>query len=153
MIAQALQIMAEVHAGQYDKGGEHYVLHPVAVMGLLDLHGVNACYHDQLRCIALMHDVLEDCEPDDWRRIGNRIYGEFPSAVYTAVDALTHQRFEDYEDYIERISFNWMARRVKIADLRHNLDCTRMPERELTEKDFDRWKKYRRALVRLEREG
>jgi hypothetical protein len=69
-----------------------------------------------------------------------------------AISRLTKKKGDTYDEYIEKVANNWIARRVKIADLTHNMDTDRLPEGNIDEYDFKRWDKYRRALVRLKRE-
>ena len=92
---------------------------------------------------AVLHDVVEDtdCQVRDLADRG------FPDAVVTAIEYLTHRPNEVYADYIERLSANDVARRVKIIDLRHNLaNNRRLPESKQT---AERVSRYEDALVRL----
>lgn len=108
-------------------------------------------HKQELLCVAVLHDVVEDFKgpTSELIELRQHIYSQFGDRVYDAVDALTKGYGEDYTIYIERVALDWMARRVKIADLTHNMDTGRLPEGDITEKDFVRWDKYRRALVRL----
>lgn len=136
-IDKALQIMARAHAGQVDKSGQPYVLHPLRVMSRLT--------SIEERIVALLHDVVEDSPVTfaDLEAEG------FSPAVVDAVRALTKQEGESYEDFVERVARNPLASAVKIADLRENIDVTRLSE--LTESDLARVAKYHRALMRLTR--
>ncbi len=149
----AIQIAAEVHAGQKDKAGEDYILHCLAVM---DMVAIRVRDHNRKRVmvVAVLHDSIEDYPKSgaDRQRFRSRLYDEFGNEIDLALDALTHRRGESYEKYIERVALNWMARYVKIADLTHNMDPRRIPASQIVDKDFARWDKYRRALIRLERE-
>jgi hypothetical protein len=93
--------------------------------------------------VAVLHDVVED---SDWTLERLRAEG-FPPDVLLALDHLTRRTGEGYEDFIERVSRNALAQTVKIADLRDNLDASRIPR--LTEKDIARMEKYQRALAVL----
>lgn len=137
-LALAIALASDVHEEQRDKAGDAYILHPLAVMNLVAPDRV-------AMTTAVLHDVVEDT---DLTLVELRIY--FPPVVIAALDCLTHRRGETYTNYIERVAGHPVARKVKIADLKHNMDTGRLPLGELTEKDFKRWDKYRRALVRLQ---
>lgn len=132
LIAKAMSIAIEAHNGQKDKGGSPYILHPLTV----------ASKQETEACIiaAMLHDVVEDSKYtlEDLRLAG------FPPDVCEAVDLLTHKPGEDYFSYINRIKTNEIAKRVKIQDLFHNSDTTRLPA--VTEKDAARLEKYQKAL-------
>jgi (p)ppGpp synthase/HD superfamily hydrolase len=137
LLELALRLTLEAHAGQRDRAGKPYVLHPLRVM-----HGVEG---EQAQAAALLHDVVEDTDTglDDLRRAG------FPAAVVAAVDALTKREGEVYESYLERVAADEIARRVKRADIADNLRLQRLPEVE--ERDLERLNRYLAALRRLER--
>lgn len=154
-ISQAIAIAADVHLAQTDKSGEPYILHALAVMnGAMEIYdglGTDGSFRADVICAAVLHDVVEDFEGDAIHRgaLNSRLYRDFSGRTVSAIDALTHQRHETYDDYIGRVERDWIARIVKIADLTHNMDPRRLPSGEITQVDFDRWDKYRRALVRL----
>lgn len=156
LVGQALAIAAEVHADQTDKSGEPYILHPIAVMQLATdyhLRETNGFQLEKVQAAAVLHDAIEDVRPRSRMPfVASQIYS-LDTEVHAAVDALTkrgtHRDPEPYEEYLERVAQNWIARTVKIADLTHNLDAFRVPEGTITEKDYERWDKYHRALVRL----
>ena len=104
----------EVHHGQYDKLGVPYVLHPVAVAEQMTT--------EKEILVALLHDVVEDTSVtlDDLRDRG------YTDEVVAAVDILTRRSGEPYSTYIERVSTSELARRVKLADLQHNLQPDRV---------------------------
>jgi (p)ppGpp synthase/HD superfamily hydrolase len=131
-LERAIQIAVQAHMGQKDKGGEPYILHPLRIMFKM--------HTDLERMVAVLHDVVEDSE---WTLDHLRDEG-FPDRVLAAVDCLTHRSNESYEDFIERVQVNILARTVKIADLQDNLDASRIPE--LTDKDIERIRKYQKAL-------
>lgn len=156
-IATAVRIAAQVHERQTDKADVPYIFHALAVKDLVDTSGLkdNPAMYEALICAAILHDVIEDFEgsPADKLKLRDEIYQIFGARCYQAIDALTRLDDDDYlGDYIERVAGDWIARRVKIADLTHNMDPRRIPAREIRDKDFERWDRYRRALVRLERE-
>lgn len=124
LIDRCYEIAKKYHAGQVDKGGQDYINHPVAVASRVDT--------ELEKCVALLHDVIEDTEltANDLLKLG------VPKEVVDVVEVLTHKKDEPYSDYILRVSKNPIARRVKIADLEHNMDLSRIPNP--TEKDFKR---------------
>jgi (p)ppGpp synthase/HD superfamily hydrolase len=107
-IEAALQIAAKAHAGQKDKEGQPYILHPIRAMMLVE--------GEDARIVAVLHDVIEDTAvtADDLRRAG------FNEQIVTAVLCVTHQKGEPYADYVVRCKGNEVARRVKLADLADN---------------------------------
>ena len=135
-LERAIEIAVKAHAGQVDKAGQPYVLHPLRMM--------LAVTTPEARLAAVLHDVVEDTAVtlDELRAEG------FPASVLEAVDALTKRENEDYEAFIRRVAPNPIAREVKLADLRDNSDLSRIAEP--TERDFARVEKYRRAIGYLE---
>jgi (p)ppGpp synthase/HD superfamily hydrolase len=134
-LERAIQIAVQAHAGQKDKMGIPYILHP--------LHLMFKMRSDPERIAAVLHDVVED---SDWTIERLRDEG-FSDEVLVAVDHLTRRTNEPYENFIERVDANSLARTVKIADLLHNLDASRIPK--LTDKDIARIRKYQKALAVL----
>lgn len=135
LIEQSLKIALKAHAGQKDKAGSPYVLHPIRMMLKMDSEiGMSA---------ALLHDVLEDSslKAEDLRKEG------IPPEVVEAVLCLTRQENEPYEDFIERAAKNPIARKVKKADLEDNIDLLRL--REIRDRDVERLKKYHIAWNRM----
>jgi guanosine-3',5'-bis(diphosphate) 3'-pyrophosphohydrolase len=158
-IGQAIALAADVHQNQTDKAGVPYILHPLAVMELCRSYTfVNDEAREDCLIAAVLHDVMEDHdEPEDEfegvfiDQIGDHILDTFGGRVFDAVEKLTKPRGAEYEKYIENLRTNWVARRVKIADLTHNLEPMRMPNGRITDRDFERWNKYHKALVSLRR--
>lgn len=128
--ARALQIARIAHFGQRDKAGADYLTHPVRVA---------ECLVDEEEIVALLHDVVEDTAYTvaDLAREG------FSDAVIEAIRAITRGEGEPYEAYIRRLGQNPIARAVKLADLRDNLDLLRLPE--LTDTDLEHALRYHRA--------
>ena len=155
-IGYAIRLAAEVHDGQVDKSGVDYILHCIAVMELVGQRSYwhNPHYRELAMIAAVLHDTYEDHQGDEDARglFQRHVYESFGYQVDKTVEALTHRPNESYEDYIERVAANQIARVVKIADLTHNMDPRRIPADQIVDKDFKRWDKYRRALIRLERE-
>jgi len=135
-LEKAISIASLAHAGQLDKGGEPYILHPLRVMMKLK--------DNDLRIIAVLHDVIEDCglTLDDLVSI----YG-VPFELARIVDILSRKNSESYDEYIERISKNYKAIKVKLADLEDNMDLNRI--NNPTQNDYDRVSKYANAREKL----
>ena len=136
VLEDAIAIAAQAHRGQKEKAGMPYILHPLRLIAQMKTE-------DEM-IVAVLHDVVEDCE---WTLEQLREKG-FSAEVISAVECLTHQKSEDYTDYIERVQKNPLAKRVKIADLEDNMDIRRISE-DLTEKDFERLKKYQKTWRKL----
>lgn len=135
MLDRALQIAVKAHRGQREGHGLPYVLHPIRVMLRMRT--------DEERIVALLHDVVEHT---DWRFKDLRKEG-FRDRIVRAVDQLTKRPGEDYDAYIERLRPHRLARAVKMADLRDNLDQCRGPR--TTAKDRMRIVRYEAALAKL----
>lgn len=129
---RALSLMFSVHKDMVDKSGMPYVFHPY--------HLAEDLYDENEIIVALLHDVVEDSELTLDDLIG---YG-FPSDAIEAIALMTHDKDMPYFDYVIRLSKNRIARRVKMLDLLHNMDTTRLGE-ELDEKGKLRVEKYKRA--------
>jgi (p)ppGpp synthase/HD superfamily hydrolase len=135
-LERAIEIAAKAHAGQVDKAGQPYVLHPLRMM--------LAVATPEARIAAVLHDVVEDTAVTF-----EELRGEgFPDTVLEAVEALTKREGEDYEAFIRRVAPNPIAREVKLADLRDNSDLSRIADP--TERDRERIRKYQRAIAYLE---
>ena len=137
-LERAIEIALMAHAGQTDKAGAPYILHPMRVM--------LAQTTEEARVAAVLHDVVED--GDGWTLDRLRAEGFSPEVV-EAVDHLTKREEEknDYLGFVRRAAGNAIARRVKLADITDNLDVTRLPE--ITERDRERLNRYLRARVWL----
>ncbi|VVP96391.1 HD domain-containing protein [Pseudomonas fluorescens] len=134
-LERAIAIAAAAHAGQVDKGGAPYILHPLKVMLRMTTL--------EERIVAVLHDVVEDCEInlDDLRKEG------FSEEVLTAIQSVTKVPGESYEDFVERAAQNPIGRVVKLADLEENSDLSRIASPSWD--DLERVEKYRRAIARL----
>lgn len=132
---EALSIALSAHRGQSDKAGVPYITHPLRIM--------HRMVSEEEMIVALLHDVVEDTE---WTLQALRQKG-FSDEIITAIDCLTKRQEEAYESYIERIKANPLARAVKIADLRDNMDISRLSDP--TQKDLQRIEKYGAALRAL----
>ena len=136
MTRKAMKIAYAAHAGQVDKTGVPYIYHPI--------HLAESMTDENAVITALLHDVAEDTDItiDDLAREG------FHADILTALTLLTHSPAEEYMDYVSRLSTCPLARKVKLADLRHNSDVTRLDA--IDEKTARRLEKYRRAIQLLE---
>jgi len=139
MIHIALNIIAESFEGRVDKGGGVYTGHLHRVWNTIMENGGD----EALQCIALLHDLLEDCP--DWT-VG-RLSTMFSKRIVRGVEGLTHMPGEAYSDYVDRIALNEDAVQVKLADLKDNMDITRLEK--LTDNDIERLKKYHKAFCKL----
>ena len=132
---KAIRLMFKYQKDQIGKDNLPYVFHPWHVAESMK---------DEVRTIvALLHDVLEDTELtiEDIKNAG------FSTEVVNALKLLTHNEGEDYYEYIKRIGTNPIARDVKISDLTHNSDLTRLLE--INTEDKERTKKYQKSLTYL----
>lgn len=133
---KAMNIAYNAHMNQFDKSGVPYIYHPIHLAEQMDT---------ETECIAaLLHDVVEDTDMtfEDLEK-------EFPNEIINALRLLTHNKETDYMEYIEELKENSIARKVKIADIMHNSDETRLDE--ITIKDIERINKYKKALEVLKR--
>lgn len=135
---QALAIAEDAHKGQVDKARVVYIQHPLYVASLVE--------GELAKTIALLHDVVEDSA---WTLEDLRMEG-LPEEVVQAVGILTKNRDESYEEYLMHVKQNPLARQVKLADLQHNSDLSRLTT--VTEIDRKRAEKYRQAIAFLSEE-
>ncbi len=135
MTKAALRICFDAHKDQVDKSGMPYVFHPFHVAEQMETE-------DEV-CVALLHDEVEDTATtlDDIRAAG---IGE---EAVAAIAAMTHDPSVTYADYIATVARNPLARKVKVADLRHNSDRSRLDEP--TDRDLARLERYAEALRML----
>lgn len=134
---KALKLCFEAHRDQVDKTDMPYVFHPFHLAEQMTDELTTVC--------ALLHDVVEDTDYtiSDLTEMG------FPKEVTDAIALLTHDPAVPYMDYVARAAKNPIARAVKIADLKHNSDLTRMEPDEIDEWALRRNEKYKRALELL----
>jgi len=137
-LKRAEEIARDAHITQTDIGGFPYINHPLTIMEKMPT--------EELKIIALLHDVVED-HPDKFSFDSLHEEG-FSEAVITALKHLTKEDKEDYWDYIRRIADNDLAIEVKLADLAHNSDESRIPNPR--PKDHARYAKYHKAKKCLE---
>lgn len=136
LVEKALQIALDAHSGQVDKAGMPYIMHPIAVAAQQKT--------EDAFVVGLLHDVLEDSEytEEDLEAQG------IPKHIIEALLRLTHDKGKPYFSYINRIKFNELAKAVKLADLRHNSDLSRL--QHVSEDDKKRVEKYAKAIEILE---
>ena len=133
---KALKLCFEAHRDQTDKSGIPYVFHPFHLAEQMDT--------EESTIVALLHDIVEDTDYSlaDLTAMG------FPNSVIDALSLMTHDPKVPYMEYVQRISANPLATKVKLADLRHNSDVTRLAT--IDEKTLARVEKYAQAIKLLE---
>ena len=133
---KALKLCFEAHNEQIDKSGMPYVFHP--------FHLAEQMTDEATTVVALLHDVVEDTELtfDDLEKQG------FGEEIISALKLLTHNDDTPYMDYVAKIKTNKIATAVKLADLKHNSDLTRLDI--VDEKALKRKEKYEKAIKLLE---
>lgn len=131
-LERAIEIAARTHAGQVDKGGAPYILHPLRVM-------LRVAPGPQ-QIVAVLHDVVEDSDIsfEDLEREG------FSAEVINGLRAVTKVEGESYEDFVARAALDPVGKAVKLADLMENSDLSRIAEP--SQKDLERIEKYGRAI-------
>lgn len=132
---KALVISFNAHKDQLDKSGMPYVYHPYEVAEHMETEAQT--------CVALLHDVVEDTDITL-----DELAADFPAEVIDALRLMTHDKSVPYLDYVRKIGTNPIAAKVKLADLTHNSDLTRLDA--VTEKDLERVEKYKKARMILE---
>jgi (p)ppGpp synthase/HD superfamily hydrolase len=153
-LQRAIEIAVEAHKGQLDKAGNLYVLHPLRVMMSLDT--------EDEKIVGVLHDVVEDCEGWTWERLqdngfSKQVIDGLKSVSKTPIEEADYRRRletqdhegarEHYLAFIARAGANEIGRNVKVADLRDNLDISRL--KEITESDRQRLNRYKEALAVL----
>jgi len=135
----AIALATKAHTGQKDKAGADYISHPLRVMELVE--------GDNTQIVAVLHDAIEDTDdnspvnvtPEFLRDLG------YSEEIIAAIEGVTKRAEEenDYESFILRAAKNPLSREVKLADLKDNMDLSRIASP--TEKDLHRIRKYQRA--------
>ena len=132
---KALKLSFAAHKDQLDKSGMPYVYHPFHVAEQMET--------EETVAVALLHDVVEDTE----YTLGDLKSMGFPDSVTEALALMTHDDSVPYLDYVAKLKDNPIARAVKLADLRHNSDLSRLDK--VDEKALERVEKYRKAIELL----
>ena len=136
---KAMQIAYKAHSAQLDVSGVPYIFHPYHIVEQMN---------DELTvCIALLHDVIEDTDITL-----EELEKNFPAEIIDVLKLLTHKKGEDYFEYIKRIKENPAAKAVKLADIAHNCDFSRVNANNSVSQDkLEHWRnKYLAALKILE---
>ena len=133
---RALMLCFQAHKEQNDKSGMPYVFHPFHLAEQMDT--------EEATIVALLHDIVEDTDftLEDLSEMG------YPPAVIDALALMTHDPSVPYMDYVKKISGNALATKVKLADLRHNSDLSRLDV--VDDRAIARVKKYAEAIELLE---
>ena len=135
MLVKAIQIAVSAHKEQVDKSGQPYILHLIRVMDAGEIEQEKIC--------GVLHDLVEDT---DWtfEKLENEGFSE---EIISALKCVTKQENEAYDVFISRIKENPLAIKVKLNDLRDNMDITRLVH--ITKKDRERLNKYLKAYQEL----
>lgn len=137
-LANAIYLASDFFKDKTDKGGRPYIEHCLYVMGAVRPHGEDAMI------VGVLHDLIEDTSVDA-EMLSNAGYSQ---DIIAAIESVTRIEGEDYlEEFIPRCANNPIGRLVKMADIKHNMDVTRL--KGLRKKDFDRLAKYARAYEYL----
>jgi len=137
MLCKMIQLATQRHAGQFDKGGRPYILHPLTVMHRLRTDD------EELQCIAVGHDLIEDTITTS----GELRELEFSERVIAGIRDLTKFDSQSAEEYRSAVKSNPDAIRVKMEDLRHNSDIRRL--KGVTPKDVARMVRYHEFYTEL----
>ncbi len=132
---KAMQVAYTAHHGQTDCNGMPYIFHPYHLAEQMD---------DEISCcVALLHDVAEDTEVTL-----DELSKDFPQEVIEALKLLTYEKDTDYFEYVRRIKDNPIAKKVKLADLAHNMDRSRIVDCSVVSAEkLDKWdEKYSKAM-------
>lgn len=134
-LTTAISIAEEVHVNQTDKAGRPYIEHVE--------HVASKVRGDVAKSVAYLHDVLEDGAISE----GELLLKGIPVDVVNAVVSLTRKKGESYNAYIHRVGTNNLAIAIKLVDLAHNADMTRLEH--ITTSDIKRTQKYLSAMKYL----
>ena len=133
-IQKAQKIATKAHKGQVDKSNKDYINHPKRVAERL----LNES--EDVQVVAWLHDVVEDTDVtiEELEKIFNK-------NVIDALRLLTHDKSVPYMEYVEKISYNEIAKKVKMSDLIDNMNLSRLDMKNITNEDLDRVEKYLKA--------
>lgn len=133
LLNKCIEFAQMAHKGQKDKGGADYIGHPLRVMEQMDT--------TEEKIVAVLHDILEDTYytiTDLYSILG------IPDNLIESLILLKRRKGENYMTYIQSLTKDPMAVAVKIADLKDNMDLSRLPA--VTDHDLERQKRYAEAL-------
>ena len=150
-LEKAIQIAVDAHTGQIDKGNNPYILHPLRVMLSLE--------SEEEQIVGILHDVVEDCDGWTYEKLRSEGFSENILDALRSVSktdreevefksACEENKLKYYLQFISRAKENKIGKKVKIADLKDNLDISRI--NDITEQDKSRLKRYQKALELLE---
>ena len=139
MLAKMFALVADKFQDKVDKGGMPYFLHCIYVMQHCGLDDETSL------CIALGHDLIEDTD-----LTAEQISSMFNDQIASGILALTKDKSISYEDYIKSITNNITVTKIKLADLGHNMNVSRL-KRPLSKADFDRLEQYQRGMAYLKK--
>ena len=131
----AMKVAFDAHKDQFDKSGIPYIYHPI--------HLAEQMLDEDTTTVALLHDTIEDTYLNEEKLLELG----FPRHIVDAIALMTHAEGVDYMDYVKAIKENPIARKVKLADLAHNSDTTRLDK--IDQKALDRVEKYKKAIELL----
>lgn len=132
----AIGFALRAHRGQKDRYERPYILHPLHLMGQFQA--------ESEQIVAVLHDIIEDTDIS-LEQLCSEL--DLTDEEATAIDLLTHRPDVPYFDYVRELKSHPIARRVKLADLKHNMDIRRLEK--VSPKDAERLEKYRRAWLLL----
>ena len=138
LLSKAIMLAVEAHSGQYDKGGNPYILHPLKVMHWLRDE------EEEVQAIGVLHDAVEDNKNFTFLRL---MQEGMTLRVVEGIRALTKMPGQTYEEYRQVVMANSDSVKVKMRDLRHNSDIRRL--KGVTEKDIARIAKYHAFYLEL----
>jgi len=131
-LENAITLALKAHSGQTDKAGQAYILHPLRLM---------LKFQDkEEQIVAILHDVVEDSA----MTLNTLKENGFSDNIISAIECLTKRDNEDYLHFVNRVKKNQLARKVKIEDIKDNMDLKRL--NSITDKDLERITKYHKAL-------
>ena len=146
-IDKCYQIMRHAHYGQVDKAGKEYIWHLLIVAHNVYLYFTKYLDEDEYIisiCCAYLHDVIEDTNYTQQKLLNEGV----PFEIVNRVQILTRREGESYMNFIRRCGNDKITRIVKMCDLKHNMDLTRL--NKITDEDIQRIKKYHKAYKYLE---
>lgn len=131
LLERALVVATICHSKDKDKGGNSYILHPLAVAMSVE--------SEDEKIVGLLHDTVEDkkISYNELREL------DFPEYIIKAIDSVTRREGETYMDFVRRSKENVIGRNVKLKDIENNMDISRIPNP--TEKDYKRLDRYKKA--------
>lgn len=134
LLFKSIDIANKNHFKQFDKAGIPYILHPLAVMNLIKED--DFVFNLSCKIVAVLHDIIEDTNITK-----EYLLTIFPSFIVEAIDILSKKEGQSKNSYFKEVKSNRISRIVKLADLTHNIDISRIENP--TEKDYKRVEVYK----------